>query len=219
MEKKPSLNRALFIISCFLITFSSCKSKGDTSALTKEDSIAIYKAQWDLKERIYYMRLTKSTVESLFRSIQPGGNPNDVKQLHFVWHEYPKNAFGLDTYGADANGNRLTGLVSLEIPDQTRYETNGNNLPRSDLFVDDRGDFKYLFNSTGLGSDTPIQTGKFTEILFIPEMRPFSPTINTMFFSIKKSTGDPGKIFAAGSVIYTNPSPPYNSACLLECDN
>lgn len=211
------IRNLLFSISSILIiSLTACNNQGKSPKLTKEDSVAIYKLQYELQERIYdNMVLTAAMLRTLFTPTDATQGPNAVKQLHFVWHEYAGNTYGLDAYGADENGVRLTDLMPLQY-NPRNYVTNGYPYKRETLMVLRRGDLKYLLNSAERRINTPI--GIYADIVFRPELRSYPSTAETMFFSIKKSSDFKDKVLAVGTVVYTNPSPPYNSICDQICD-
>lgn len=213
-----SIKLIIGISSILLVSLTACNNQGKTPKLTHQDSVAIYKSQYELQERIYdNMMLTGKMLETLFTPTDASKGPNSVRQLHFVWHEYAGNTYGLDAYGADEKGVRLTELIPLQYSPKS-YVTNSFPYKRESLMVLRRGDLKFLLNSTQRRNNTPIEVGAFTDIVFNPLLRPYPTTAETMFFSIKKSSETTDKILAVGSVIYANPSPPYNSICGDICD-
>jgi len=217
-----SLSLCWILFSCILLGLISCKGKGTTAKLSKSDSVAIYKYELDLSEKIYYLKLSSAVLESLFTPKDRSKGENAVKQLHFEWHEYPGLEYGLDAYGADENGNRLNDNIALEIAldkeGKKRYVTNTYPYVREKLMILTRGDLKYLLNSEETNRDTPIESGVYQDIIFSPEMNANPGTAETMFFSIKKSADSKTLELLRGTLIYTNPSPPARPGCELECD-
>ena len=204
----------LLFSSSFIFTFYSCTSNSTTPKLTTEDSISIAKVAITKVERIYYLMFPSSKQIALFSA------NNAVKQIHFTWHSYPDNIWGLDAYGADENGNRITASIELDpittvdpMPNYWRDKT----APQ----VWQRGGLKDLLNLGTLRQDRIIENAEFQDLYFTPSPYPYSDESNSTFYYI---TLEPTivlgttKIKMTGQQAYTNPSPPANSAC-LSCDD
>lgn len=215
---KSLLQFAVLSLIAFLITLPSCKNKEAAVKLSKEDSIRISKEVLQVKSKIYYMKLSAEQLRSLFTPSDPSVDPNNIKQIHFTWHSYPNNEFGLDAFGVDDKGNRLSNVIELQIPDRRKYVTNWSDMEQPSLLVIRRGDIKYLLESAERRRNTPVESTKLADIEIDPLLRNYPDTESTMFFSLRKSGYLKEKSILAGIITYLNPSPPYNNFCDGDCD-
>lgn len=215
---KSLLQIAALSFIAVLTTLSSCKNKGTAVTLSKEDSLRISKEVLQVKSKIYYMKLSAVQLKDLFTPSDPNVDPNAIKQIHFTWHSYPNNEYGLDAFGVDDKGNKLSNVIEVQIPNRRNYVTNWNDMSQPSLLVIRRGDIKYLLESGERGRNTPVETAKLADIDIDPLLRNYPDTESTMFFSLRKSGYVKEKSILAGIITYLNPSPPYNNICDGDCD-
>ncbi|MEO6610576.1 MAG: hypothetical protein ABIT05_00535 [Chitinophagaceae bacterium] len=195
----------------------SCNNNKGSGQLTGKDSMAIAKHILAEKiEKIYLLKLSIAMQQTIFTT-------NDVKQIHFKWHSYPDNTWGLDAYGMDSTGKTmLTGPFTLEPLTTMPLVTNYQYLDRIELMVWQRGDLKSLLNLTTLHQNLPVETGEYKDLLFTPTQYPYPDTENSMYFEVTlfpNIVQSDGKIKVAGTQGYINPSPPARPGCTGSCDD
>lgn len=214
---QPKIPRILsFLMALVIISgIYSCKSNESAPTLSANDSIAIVKAiTKDNFEKIYYLRFPADLQIRIFNS------NNDIKQIHFKWHSYADNIWGLDAYGMDETGeSALTGPVELEpittIPPMINIWRD-----RSEPQVTTRGEIKNILGLASAGQDVVIRDPEFRDLYFSPVEYPYADDSNSTFFIISADRtvlmGNQ-KTKLAGQQGYTNPSPPAKMAC-APCD-
>lgn len=200
------------LFACLITGQYSCKSKTSTPG-TKVDSASITKFMTASKtEKIHLLKLSALLQTRIFLN-------NNVKQIHFTWHSYPANTWGLDAFGADENGKAVPGAGPYELEPVASPIPNYQYLDRIPLMTMQRGDIKNMLNLPTLGRDVEITPALFKDLLFTPTQYPYPDTPNSMYFEVTLYPSIPlvhGKMIASQQS-YIKPSPPALPECAT-CD-